>query len=100
MPKADLISKQCQQLSELINVLITSYNFHNIAFTSEFVFAIKSYHFSSQWLVLSALCGVILKELKNLQDEKGKIVEIKHVKWFYFALSYQQLLMKTTLFYQ
>lgn len=32
MPETDLISEQCQQLLEQLNVLITSCTFHNMVF--------------------------------------------------------------------
>lgn len=82
MPKTDLISKERQEFSEQLNVLITSYTFQNIVLHFWMFFTVKCFHWSLQWLF--ALCGILWKELNNLQAQKGKIVEIKPMKGFFF----------------
>lgn len=42
----------------------------------------------------SALCGIILKELKNLQVEKSKIVEIEPMECFALLCSITPVIVK------
>lgn len=75
MPKTDLISKQCQQLSEQFNVLIASYTFHNIVLQFWMIFTENCYHRSLQQIFILSWCGMPLKELKKLQAEKSKLLK-------------------------